>query len=245
MEYTLTHQNCRKPSRGGPTWSRRQTLVNTNGPRRQTHVRAKGQKRAHRTLGTQRSRPRAHGGLTVRSSRGVSTPPRNAYRARQCCAGRNREDPRNRALAAARNGPKSTPAAGKPGAVGLSRASQASSWRGPTWENPGGEIPRETQLQVGAKICSWRWVRVLTAQKPTERRGWWKGRFACFQRLVTKGRGRRTAVQRPAPSSPCWQAVGKSSYRWRERLCADTVQSAWQSSWNRSPVIWPVSFWLC
>ena len=135
MEYTLTHQNCRKPSRG-PTWSRRQTLVNTNGPRRQTHVRAKGQRCAHRTLGAQRSQPRAHSGLTVRSSRGVSTPPRNAYRGRQCCAGRNREDPRNRALAAARNGPKSTPAARKPGAVGLSRASQAPSWRGPHLGKP-------------------------------------------------------------------------------------------------------------
>ena len=34
-------------------------------------------------------------------------------------------------------------------------------------------------------------VRLLTAQKPVNRPGWWKGKFALFQMLATVGEGGR------------------------------------------------------
>ena len=49
---------------------------------------------------------------------------------------------------------KSTPAARKPGAICFSQASRGQHGGGSTWENVGNrEIPRETQLRCGAKIC--------------------------------------------------------------------------------------------
>ena len=62
-------------------------------------------------------------------------------------------------------------------------------------------------------------VRLLIAQKPIKRQGWWKGKFALFWTPATRGR----ADSCPKADSPHCQSGGKSFYRW---LHAETAQSA-------------------
>ena len=38
------------------------------------------------------------------------------------------------------------------------------------------------------------WVRLLAAQKPINRPGWWKGKFALFQMLATGAGGRMADI---------------------------------------------------
>ena len=45
-------------------------------------------------------------------------------------------------------------------------------------------------------------VRLLAAQKPVKRQGWWKGKFALFWMPATGGGRGWTSVQRPTPSPP-------------------------------------------
>ena len=71
-------------------------------------------------------------------------------------------------------------------------------------------------------------VRLLAAQKPLKRPGWWKGKFALFWMLATRragGEGRRLSKgQLPSTTG---QSVGKSFYRWREgATCRNSTVSS-------------------
>ena len=72
---------------------------------------------------------------------------------------------------------------------------------------------------VTERVCE---VQLLTTQKPINRSGWWKGRFALFQMLATGG---RVDICPKADSWPRNQ-WGKSFYRQKEGLHAETAQLA-------------------
>ena len=96
-------------------------------------------------------------------------------------------------------------------------------------------------------------VQLLASQKPINRRGWWKGKFALFQVLATRVGGRTwgwTSIQRPAhhhrPPPRPQQAAGKSFDRqrkgsWRNRTVSSYshLQIGQFSSVTQScPTLW-------
>ena len=79
-------------------------------------------------------------------------------------------------------------------------------------------------------------VRLLAAQKPLKRSGWWKGKFALFQTLATEGVGGWRAdtcpKANPPPSPPRPPATSRNNQGARafidggRGLHAETAQSA-------------------
>ena len=68
-------------------------------------------------------------------------------------------------------------------------------------------------------------VRLLAAQKPIKKQGWWKGNFALFWMLATGEGGGLTPVQRLTPFSR--QSGIKSIYRQREGVtCRNSTVSS-------------------
>ena len=65
-------------------------------------------------------------------------------------------------------------------------------------------------------------VGLLTAQKPINRPGWWKGKFAVFQMRATGGWWHLSKGQLPLTESQ-W---GRAFIGWKRGLHAETVQSA-------------------
>ena len=59
-------------------------------------------------------------------------------------------------------------------------------------------------------------VRLLYAQKPINRPGWWEGKFALSQTLAA-GKGGQTSVQRQTPHPSTGNQWGKSCCRQKER----------------------------
>lgn len=118
------------------------------------------------------------GGLTVRSSRERLSTPRKEHTVAWCWAGRAGRNPETKLWQLLGMALKSTLAARKPGAICFAPGFRGHHGR---WLHLGRGTRATKQLCLGAKICYWKWVQVLTAQKPTKRQGWWKGKFASFQ----------------------------------------------------------------
>lgn len=157
------------------------------------------------------------GGLTVRSSRGVfPLPQEKNTMATSAEQGRNREEPRNKALAAARNGPH-VPSCGQEARSNMLLAGfQGSSWR---WLHLGKRRePRDTARNAAS---SWSQNLLLKvgpgahSSKANKEARLVERKVCLFSKVGNQGGG-RTPVQTPTLSSPCWQAVGKSFYKWRE-----------------------------
>ena len=79
------------------------------------------------------------------------------------------------------------------------------------WLPLAGELRASGSKREGVtkRVCE---VQLLTAQRPINRPGWWKGRFGLFQMLATGG---RVDVCPKADSWPSNQ-WGKSLYRQKE-----------------------------
>ena len=67
------------------------------------------------------------------------------------------------------------------------------------------------------------WVRLLAAQKPIKRPGWWKGRFALFQTLATEAGGCLSKGPLPHPDKQEARALIDRGGR---GLHAETAQSS-------------------
>ena len=80
-----------------------------------------------------------------------------------------------------------------------------------------------TWRHMKVQYCYWKvGVWLLTTQKPVNRLGWWKGKFALFQMPVTGGGW--TSVWRPTPPTLGSQ-WGKSIYRQEEgATCRNPAQ---------------------
>ena len=81
-------------------------------------------------------------------------------------------------------------------------------------------------------------VRLLGAQKPVNRPGWWKGKFAFLQVPATVRGGWWTSVRRPTPLPDTRQAGGEGIYResgWG--LHAETAESSLTVILNWSSVV--------
>ena len=87
-----------------------------------------------------------------------------------------------------------------------------------------------------------RWgVQLLTAQKPINRPGWWKGKCALFQMPATKGEGRHLSKGWLPPTGN----QGERALTDRKRgYMPKQHNHLWQWSSNLSLVVWPVSSWL-
>ena len=86
-----------------------------------------------------------------------------------------------------------------------------------------------TTIDSGVKIVTDRGgVLLLAAQKPINRPGWWKEKFALFQMLATEaGGGWQMFVQRPLfPSAPLTNKQrGESFYRQNRRVGGVTCRN--------------------
>ena len=117
-----------------------------------------------------------------------------------------------------------------------------SPWDHKEWDTSERLTHTHTHTHQGYVTKSGVWL--LTAQKPIQRPGWRKGKFAFFWMPATQcwGKGRRwTSVWRPR--SPHWQSEGKSFYRRREGAICRNSTVSWQSPWNWSSGVWPVVSW--
>ena len=82
------------------------------------------------------------------------------------------------------------------------------------------------------------WVRLLAAQKPINRPGWWKGRFALLQMLATEAGGCLSKGPHPHPDK---QEAGALIDRGGRGLRAETAQSSLAVIFHWSSVVSPAS----
>ena len=95
---------------------------------------------------------------------------------------------------------------------------------------------------LAKEVCGRVWL--LAAQKPTDRPGWWKEKFALCQTPATREGGGQTSVRRlTPPTQPPTSGAGAFTGRVSEsgELHPETAQS---SSSGRSSMVWLASCWL-
>ena len=98
---------------------------------------------------------------------------------------------------------------------------------------------------VAKRSCE---VWLLTAQKPINRLGWWKGKFALFQMWATWG-GRADICPKATTQAPALATSGARAFiawgGWEagDVLHAETAQSAF--GWGQVSELWQLMSWVC
>ena len=102
-------------------------------------------------------------------------------------------------------------------------------------------VSEKLQTVTERYVCR---VRLLTTQKPVNRPGWWKGKFALFQMPATGGEGGRHLSKGWLSPSPDKQGVRDFTDKSSGRLHAEASQSSLTVIFNWSSVVWLASSWL-
>ena len=104
-------------------------------------------------------------------------------------------------------------------------------------------VSQEFILKYQLLQKEWGGVRLLATQKPRDKSGRWKRKFALFQMLATGVGGWQTSVQRPTFPQLA-SRVTRAFIDRRRGLLAEIASQLWQSSSNWLSVVWPASSWL-